>query len=82
MTPCDLNLLIAAISNQLYCSMTREEFKCLSIFLNELSKSMFTTVLFEDVCKPTAPKKPPHKDSPKEGHGHKDGSKKPSKKDC
>lgn len=67
MTPCDLNVLIAAITNQLYCSLTREEFKCLSVFLNELSKSMFTTVLFEDVCcKPLTPQRRPSKEPSKE----------------
>ena len=59
MTPCSLNALIAAICNYLYCSLTREQFKCLSIFLNELSKSMFATTLFEDICTTPEPKKPP-----------------------
>ncbi|OJU18439.1 MAG: hypothetical protein BGN88_11275 [Clostridiales bacterium 43-6] len=50
MNPCELNVAIAALTNYFYTELTKEEFICLSIFLNELSKSMFTTSLFQDLC--------------------------------
>ena len=50
MDPCELNVLITALTNYFFTTLTREEFVCLSIFLNELSKSMFSTTLFQDVC--------------------------------
>lgn len=48
--PCELNALIAALTNYLYTTLSSEDFKCLSIFLNELSKSMFATTLFQGLC--------------------------------
>lgn len=45
-----MNVLITALTNYFFTALTREEFICLSIFLNELSKSMFSTTLFQDVC--------------------------------
>lgn len=50
MTPCDLNMIVAALTNHFYTSLSPEDFKCLTIFLNELSKSMFATLLFQDIC--------------------------------
>jgi hypothetical protein len=50
MNPCELNAAIAFITNYLYTSLSKEDFVCLSIFLNELSKSMFTTSVFQDLC--------------------------------
>ncbi|MBP1737332.1 MAG: hypothetical protein H6Q60_1213 [Oscillospiraceae bacterium] len=50
MNPCEMNVLITALTNYFYTSLSKEEFKCLSVFLNELSKSMFATILFQDVC--------------------------------
>ncbi len=50
MDPCGLNAIIAALTNYFYTSLTKDEFVCLSIFLNELSKSMFATTLFRDLC--------------------------------
>jgi hypothetical protein len=50
MNPCELNAAIAAITNYLFTTLSSEDFICLSVFLNELSKSMFTTTLFEDLC--------------------------------
>lgn len=50
MNPCELNTVIAAITNYLYTTLSKEDFACLSVFLNELSKSMFTTSLFQDLC--------------------------------
>lgn len=52
MDPCELNVLITAITNNLFCTLSEKEFLCVSVFLNELSKSMFTTSLFADVCCP------------------------------
>ncbi len=48
--PCELNVIIAALTNHLYTTLSKEDFICLSVFLNELSKSMFTTSLFQDLC--------------------------------
>jgi hypothetical protein len=48
--PCELNVLITAITNYLYTTLSKEEFLCLSVILNELSKSMFSTSLFQDLC--------------------------------
>lgn len=50
LNPCELNAAITAISNYLYATMPRDEFLCLSVFLNELSKSMLTMPLFDDLC--------------------------------
>jgi hypothetical protein len=50
MNPCELNAAIMAICNYLFTTLSREDFRCLSIFLNELSKSMFATILFQDLC--------------------------------
>lgn len=48
--PCGLNVLITAVTNQLFTALSKEDFVCLSIFLNELSKSMFATSVFRDLC--------------------------------
>ena len=61
MTPCDINVTIAAITNSLYCSLSKEDFVCLSIFLNELSKSMISTTLFENLCTKKEGKSPVEK---------------------
>lgn len=50
MTPCELNALIASISNYLYTSLPNDQFLCLAVFLNELSKTMITTDIFKDLC--------------------------------
>jgi len=50
LNPCEMNAAIAAISNYLYSSLSKDEFLCLSVFLNELSKSMLTMPLFDDLC--------------------------------
>jgi hypothetical protein len=50
MDPCELNVLIAAISNYFYTELSKDEFVCLGIFLNELSKSMIATALFHKLC--------------------------------
>ena len=50
MSPVELNLIITAITNQLYTTLSKEAFICLNIFISELSKSMFATTLFDDIC--------------------------------
>lgn len=50
MNPCELNVLITAITNYLFTNLSKEDFVCFSIFLNELSKSMFSTTLFQGLC--------------------------------
>ena len=50
MNPCELNLVIAAITNHFYETLSREDFICLGIFLRELSKSMIGTTVFEELC--------------------------------
>lgn len=50
MNPCEINAIIMAITNHFFVTLTTDEFICLSIFLNELSKSMFATTLFKDLC--------------------------------
>lgn len=50
MDPCELNVLIAAITNHFYTTLSKEDFICLGIFLRELSKSMIGTTIFEDLC--------------------------------
>lgn len=50
MNPCELNVLVTAITNQLYTSLSKEEFRCLNVFVSELSKSMFSMTLYEEIC--------------------------------
>ncbi|MDL2217526.1 hypothetical protein LJC27_02595 [Christensenellaceae bacterium OttesenSCG-928-M15] len=50
MTPCEMNAMVTAISNYLYTSLSNEDFKCLSIILNELSKTMFTMNVYQGIC--------------------------------
>ena len=50
MDPRELSVMITSINNYLYSTLSREDFKCATIFLNELSKAMFATILFGDVC--------------------------------
>ncbi|MCL2089054.1 MAG: hypothetical protein FWH14_06195 [Oscillospiraceae bacterium] len=50
MNPCELNVLITAISNHLFVTLSKKDFACLNIFLSELSKSMFAMALFRDIC--------------------------------
>jgi len=48
--PVELNVMIMALTNHFFNTLSKEEFACLSVFLNELSKSMFATALFRDLC--------------------------------
>ena len=49
--PCQLNAAIAAITNQLYCSMTREDFINLGIVLSMLSKDILSMAALEELLK-------------------------------
>ena len=49
--PCQLNAAIAAIANQLYCRMSREDFINLGIFLSMLSKDILSMAAFEELLK-------------------------------
>ena len=49
--PCQLNAAIAAITNQLYCSLSREEFIGLGIFLSMLSKDILSMAALEELLK-------------------------------
>lgn len=53
MDPCELNVIVATLTNHFYTTLSREDFIYLSIFLRELSKSMIGTTIFEDICYPT-----------------------------
>lgn len=50
MNPVEMNTLITAITNHLYCTLSREDFRCLNVFISELGKSMFAMTLFKDIC--------------------------------
>ena len=50
MNPVEVNVLITAITNHLFCTLSRKNFVCLNIFISELSKAMFATTLFRDLC--------------------------------
>ena len=49
--PCQLNAVIAALTNQLYCSLSREEFIGLGIFLSMLSKDILSMAAIEEFLK-------------------------------
>lgn len=51
MNPCELNAVVAAITNYLYTSLSKEDFLFANIFLSELSKSMFSMELLRSICK-------------------------------
>lgn len=50
LNPCELNAVIAALTNYFFTTLSKEDFLCLSIFLRELSKSMITTTVFQELC--------------------------------
>ena len=62
MSPCELNAMLALISNHFYTNLTEDQFLCLAVFLNELSKQMLAMPLYKDLCNKDGkfkPKKPP-----------------------
>ncbi len=48
--PCELNALIALLVDYFFNNLSKKEFLCLSVFLRELSKSMFSMAAFEEIC--------------------------------
>ena len=50
MSPCELNAVLAAITNYLYVNLSPRDFKVLSVFLSLLSKQMFTLVAMKEIC--------------------------------
>jgi hypothetical protein len=50
MDPHELNALVAILVDYFFTSLSKKEFLCLSIFLRELSKSMFSMAAFEEIC--------------------------------
>ncbi len=50
MSPCELNAVLAAITNYLYVNLSPRDFKILSVFLSLLSKQMFTLVAMKEIC--------------------------------
>ncbi|MCL1823651.1 MAG: hypothetical protein FWG44_05555 [Oscillospiraceae bacterium] len=50
MNPCQLNALIAAVANHLYCTLSKKDFIFLNVFFSELSKSMFSMEILRSVC--------------------------------
>ena len=49
--PCQLNAAIAAITNQLYCSLSKNDFINLGIFLSMLSKGILSMAAIEEFLK-------------------------------
>ena len=47
--PCQLNAAIAVITNQLYCSMSRQDFVNLGIILSMLSRSIIQMATIEEL---------------------------------
>ena len=58
MNPCELNTMVAATANYLFASLSEQEFKRLTVFLSDLSKSMLSMTAYREICKPkpVAPK--------------------------
>lgn len=69
--PCEINTVVTAVANFLFSSLDRDQFRHLNIFLNELSKTMFSMSMYRDLCdqrdqkllaeKNAAKKEPPKK---------------------
>ena len=51
MNPCELNALIAAVTNQLWCSLSRTEFINLGILLSLISKDILSMAALEGLCR-------------------------------
>jgi len=49
--PCQLNAAIAVITNQLYCSMSREDFTNLGVILSMLSRSIISMAALEELLR-------------------------------
>ncbi|MCL2857781.1 MAG: hypothetical protein FWE19_08740 [Oscillospiraceae bacterium] len=49
--PCQLNAAIAVITNQLYCSMSRQDFTNLGVVLSMLSRSIISMAALEELLR-------------------------------
>lgn len=47
---CELNAIIAGITNQLYITLNERQFLKVSLFLSQLSKNMLAMALLDDIC--------------------------------
>jgi len=50
MDPCEMNVMITALTNYFFTTLSHEDFVCLSIILRELSKTMISTSIFNRLC--------------------------------
>ena len=50
MNPCEMNALITALSNYLFCTLSKKDFLFWNIFFSELGKSMFALEIMRSVC--------------------------------
>ncbi|MCL2077735.1 MAG: hypothetical protein FWH08_04930 [Oscillospiraceae bacterium] len=50
MNPCQMNALIAALTNYLYCTLSKKDFIFWNVFFSELSKSMFSMEILREIC--------------------------------
>ncbi|MDR2533091.1 MAG: hypothetical protein LBC82_09655 [Oscillospiraceae bacterium] len=50
MNPCQMNALIAALTNYLYCTLSKKDFIFWNVFFSELSKSMFGMEILRSIC--------------------------------
>ncbi|MCL2020165.1 MAG: hypothetical protein FWG70_10480 [Oscillospiraceae bacterium] len=50
MNPCQMNAMIAALTNYLYCTLSKRDFIFWNVFFSELSKSMFGMEILRSVC--------------------------------
>ncbi len=48
--PREVNVMITAITNYFYTTLSKEDFVCLSIILRELSKTMISTSIYLGLC--------------------------------
>ena len=51
MNPTELNILMAAITNHFYTTLSREDFLNLAVFLSMVSKDMLAMAALEGLCK-------------------------------
>ena len=50
MNPCEMNVLITALTNYLYCTLSKKDFFFWNVFFSELSKSMFSMEILREIC--------------------------------
>ena len=51
MNPCQMNIFIAALTNYLYCTLSKRDFLFWNVFFSELSKSMFGMEILREICR-------------------------------